>query len=248
MKALAEFVRANRRVAARLEVSHPKIFNDDSYVDVLLARINEAIDATRPRTVIEAGGVDRPMLGRGRGYEFVGIDIDDRPECANVYDRFIVQSVEKSLPLKADMIVSITLLEHVPDNHATMRSFFEALNAGGTTHHYIPSKWHPYSIALRLVGARLQKILIRHLRPEAEAVTGYPAFFNHCDPGSMERLMRGSGFQNVSVRSFYNAADYFAFFLPAYFIVVAFEKVCKLLRLRIFASGFVISGVKPSGL
>lgn len=244
MKALSGFVRANRRVAGGLEAAHPKIFCDDSYVEVLLDRINGAIGATRPQTVIEAGGVDRPLLGRGRGYEFVGIDIDDRPDCANVYDRFIVQSVEQPLPLKADMIVSITLLEHVPDNEATMRSFFDALNAGGTTHHYCPSKWHPYSIALRLVGPKLQKILIRHLRPEAEAVTGYPAFFDYCTPGSMERLMKGIGFRDVSVRSFYSAADYFAFLLPAYFAVVGFEKICKLLGLRVFASGFVISGVK----
>lgn len=245
MKALAGFVRANRRVAARLEADHPKVFCDDSYVDFLLDRINGAIGATRPQTVIEAGGVDRPLLGRGRGYEFVGIDIDDRPECDNVYDRFVVQSVEQPLPLKADMIVSITLLEHVPDNEATMRSFFDALNPGGTTHHYVPSKWHPYSIALRLVGSKLQKVLIRHLRPEAEAVTGYPAFFNHCDPGSMEKLMKEVGFRDVSIRSFYSAADYFAFLLPAYFVVIGIEKVCKLFALRVFASGFVISGVKP---
>ena len=246
MNLFARFVGMNRRAAAWLEGRFPEAFRDDSYVDALMGRVNEAIVATRPARILEAGGVDRPLLQRNQGYEFVGVDIDDRPECADVYDRFIVQSVEEPMPVQADMIVSITLLEHVPDNKSAIESFFRSLNPGGTTHHYIPSKWHPYSISLRLVGPKLQKILIKLLRPGAIGVTGYPAFFDYCDPGSMEKLMERSGFVNIRTKTFYEAADYFAFFLPAYLLVVAIEKLCKALNLRIFASGFVISASKPA--
>ena len=83
------------------------------------------------------------------------------------------------------MVISITMLEHVPNNTLAVGSMFEALKPGGVTHHYVPSNWHPYSIALRMVGPKLQKRLIATLRQAAAAVTGYPAFFDHCSVTSM---------------------------------------------------------------
>ena len=143
------------------------------------------------------------------------------------------------------MIISITVLEHVPDNASAARAMFGALKPGGTMHHYVPSKWHPYSVALRLVGPSLQKKLIAILRPEAVAVTGYPAFFDHCSPGDMERLLQQAGFGDIRIKAFYRASDYFAFFLPAYLAVVLFEALCEACGWRLFASGFVISAARP---
>ncbi len=222
----------------------PTYFGRPQGAALLLENIRQAIKQQGPQVILEVGGVDRPLLKRFQGYEVVGIDIDDRQECQCVYDRFLVQSVEERMPVQADVIVSMTLLEHVPNNEAAVRSMYASLNSGGSTHHYIPSKWHPYSICLRAVGAPLQKVLIRYLRPAAVEVSGYPAFFDHCTPSAMTRLFEKAGFHKIQVTAFYSAADYFAFFFPAYVAVATFENVCKLLGLRMFASGFVISAEK----
>ena len=178
-------------------------------------------------------------------YEFVGLDIDERPECARLYDRFIVQSIEDPLPVNADIILSFTLLEHVPDNKAAISVMFQGLKPDGVTHHYIPSGFHPYSLALRAIGPRLQKRLIPILRPGAEEVTGYPAFFHLCSPNKMERAFRDAGFTDVDIEPFYRAKDYFAFFTPLFVVVTLFENLCQRLNLRGLASGFVISARKP---
>ncbi|MER9228547.1 class I SAM-dependent methyltransferase [Mesorhizobium sp. M0664] len=243
---LKKFIGWNRDAAAWLESRFPRIFGAPSYKAELEHRIADDIAHLKPSAVLEVGGIDRPLLRRGLGFSYIGLDIEEKPDCYSVYDRFLVQSIEQPVDVEADMLVSITLMEHVPDNRAAARSMFFVLRPGGVMHHYIPSKWHPYSIALRIVGPAVQKWLIPHLRPSAVGVTGYPAFFDHCSPSDMTGLFRNQGFEQVDVISFYRASDYFAFFLPAYLCVALFENLCAALNWSIFCSGFVISATKPT--
>jgi SAM-dependent methyltransferase len=135
---LSRFVRANRNAAAWLERRFPASFAEPSYKVELERRIQA--DMTKPSVavVLEVGGIDRPLLSRSKKYQYVGLDIEVRPDCHTVYDRFIVQTIEAPVEIEADMVVSITLLEHVPDNTAAVRCMHDALRPGGTTHHYIP--------------------------------------------------------------------------------------------------------------
>ena len=247
MNVLRRFVSYNRNASAWIAKRLSQAFSNSnpSYHATMLKRIAEDIEAKHPKVIIEAGGVDRPLLTRSDAYKFVGLDIDERPKCAHLYDDFIVQSIENSFALRADMIVSYTLLEHVPDNKAAITSMFKGLQPGGVTHHYVPSGFHPYSLALRAIGPRLQKRLIPILRAGTEDVTGYPAFFHLCHPDGMSKAFWEAGFTDIDVQSFYRANDYFAFFTPLYVLDTLFENLCRWLSLRIFASGFVISASRP---
>jgi SAM-dependent methyltransferase len=246
MRILRHLVRYNRKGSAWIASRFPKIFAspDPSYRATVLGRVTRDIKANQPKLVLEAGGVDRPLLDRSPDYEFVGLDIEERPECARLYDRFVIQSIEEPLPVEPDMILSFTLLEHVPNNHAAIRQMYSVLKPAGTIHHYVPSKYHPYSLGLRLIGPGLQKRLIPVLRPGAEDVTGYPAFFDLCSANAMSRALERQGFKNIDVKAFYRANDYFAFFTPLFVLVTLWENLCHKLEWRIFASGFVISARK----
>lgn len=248
MGVLAKFIGWNRRMANALARKWPRAFGapQPGYLEEMRDAIARLVVSEHPQAIMEAGGVDRPMIDRSSDYTFIGVDIDERPECANLYDEFVVQSIEEPLERKVDMIISFTLMEHVPDNSRAVKSMFESLRPGGTTHHYIPSKLHPYSLALRTVGPRMQKMLIPHLRPGAEDVTGYPTFFNHCTPAAMETLFREHGFTEIAILPYYRANDYFAFFLPVYLLVSIFENFCYLIGLKPFASGFILSARKPA--
>ena len=98
--------------------------------------------------MIVGGHVNRPLLSKSDQYTYVGLDVDERPDCYHVYDRFYCQSIEEPVDISADMIVSITLLEHVPNNRLAIKSIYNSLKPGAFNHHYVPSKWHPYSLAL----------------------------------------------------------------------------------------------------
>lgn len=247
MDVLRSFIRLNRRASDWLARTMPKTFGTPSpcYFDAMSARVAKTIAEDRPGIVLEAGGVDRPMMSRSPDYRFVGLDIDEQPDCATLYDDFIVQSIEEPVPLRADLIVSLTLLEHVPNNRRAIKSMFDSLRPGGSMHHYVPSGFHPYSLALRLVGPKIQKALIPILRPGAEDVTGYPAFFDQCSPGKMEKLLHEAGFRDIKILPYYRANDYFAFFTPLFVTISLFEDACSVLGIRLFSSGFVFSATRP---
>lgn len=244
-RAIHWFIHANQQLSRWAVNGWPWLFRCPPYRDELLHRINEDITRLHPARVAELGGADRPMLARGAGYWFIGVDIDDKPQCHKLYDEFIAISVKDPLPIPVDIAVSMTLLEHVSDNHRAIGSIAASLSPGGRTHHYVPSKWHPYSVVLRIVGPALQKKLISLLRPEAASVTGYPAFFDHCSPGQMAKLFQTHGFTAIDIKPFYGGAGYFTFFFPAFVAVRAFERVCEVLRIRVACSGFIISATRP---
>lgn len=242
---LRSFVRMNRATSEYLQETWPSIFSGGDYVEVFKEEIERNILETEPSSILEVGGTDRPIISRATNYQFVGLDIDRRPDCAHLYDKFLVQSIEQPVPISVDMLVSITLLEHVSNNSASVKSMYGALTDDGKTLHYVPSGFHPYSICLRLLGPRLQRRLIPILRPGTENVTGYPTFFDHCTPRAMRRLFEETGFEEVRVELFYRANDYFAFFTPAYILISVFENICHRLGFTMFASGFIITARKP---
>ncbi|HXV36992.1 MAG TPA: methyltransferase domain-containing protein [Myxococcota bacterium] len=239
------FAAANRALCRACERRFPRFFGFPSYQSELRRRVAAKL-AQSAREVLEIGGIDRPFLAKAAGFHYVGMDIEDKPRCHEVYDRFVVQSVEQPIDGAYDLVLSITLLEHVADNDASIASIFGALRPGGETHHYVPGKGHPYALALRLVGSGWQKRLIGLLRRDEDArVSGYPAYFHRCTVVAMMRLFEDAGFEDVHATSYYRANDYFAFLFPAFVAITAFENLCRRFGWSYFASGFVISGRRP---
>lgn len=240
-KIVRKFINLNRKYARRLMYRYPNFFGSESYHDKVQEMISLFLRERKPTNILEIGGIDRPFLEKGQGYIYDGLDIEERKDCYKIYDNFFVQSVEDEIAGRYDCVISITLLEHVKDNNACVKNIYSSLNHGGATFHYIPSKLHPYSISLRILGEKLQKRLIPLLRPGAETVSGYVAYFDYCSPDAMSRLFSKHGFTDMEVNVYYRANDYFAFFVPFFVLVTIFENVCKIFDLRMFASGFIIS-------
>ena len=239
------FSKWNRKGARALERRFPRLFESPDYRTQLIREIHDRKENCNPRNILEIGGADRPLLAKGQDFVYDGVDIQKKDDCCGIYDNFIVQTIEEPLTDEYGMIISITLLEHVSDNRAGVRNVFEALRPSGTTHHYTPSKCHPYSVVLRILGPVWQKRLIPILRPGTEDVSGYPAYFNRCSVNQMRRLFEDTGFADIKIRSYYRANDYFAFFLPFFIVVTAFENACRWLKWDYFASGFIISARRP---
>lgn len=239
------FVKSNKNICDALKLKYPRFFNDYiDHGDALILLIKEYIDGKSPSRILEIGGIDRPLLGKSPDYFYIGLDIDFEPDCHQKYDKFLHQSIEREFHETVDLIISKTLLEHVPDNETSAKNMYTALSDGGTMIHHVPSKAHPYSLILRLVGPRLQKILIKHLRPHALKETGYPAFFNHCSVSEMRTLLKRSGFHNIDIRPYYFATDYFSFFVPLFLLVALFENVCRKFKLSYFASAMLVTAEK----
>jgi hypothetical protein len=242
------FVRINRLGARYLERRFPGFFVDSrSFGPDFRKIVRDSIEARPPKLILEPGGVDRPQLQKSSNYVYVGLDIDEKESCHEKYDRFLVQSIEQPIPLaNVDLIISAALFEHVPDNESAFRNLYACLSERGVMHHYIPSGFHPYSIVLKLVGPKLQRWLIVNLRPGTIEGTGYPAFFDRCTPNALRKLLEDVGFRDIEIIPYYKAADYFAFFLPLYLAIAAFENVTEFLGLSTFSSGMIVTAYKTA--
>lgn len=247
MSALGRFIAANRRLCEAIDRRFPTFGRYPDSWKALEARIDASVDSGVGR-VLELGGADRPMLEKNPAYEYVGLDIEEQPRCHEVYDRFLVQSVERPIDPEGtgfDLIVSKTLLEHVPDNDASFGAMHAALRPGGVMHHMIPCRNHPYSWILRAIGPRMQKRVIRWLHPANAEITGFPTFFDHCSVKDLDELLAKKGFEAVDIAPFYVATDYFRFFVPLYVVVRSFEWAAERLGLSGFAALVVLSAKRP---
>jgi hypothetical protein len=245
MEVFKKFVTTNKRLCDLLTHKFPNFFLDDQdNAQLFRAILNHYFSSKCVSTVVEVGGIDRPLLNKSKEWRYIGVDIEYRPNCEQIYDEFFLQTIEKPVNINADLVISYTLLEHVPDNKSALANIFESLNQGGSTAHYLPSKFHPYSLILRLVGPTWQKRLIKLLRPHAVATTGYPAYFDYCSVAQMRNLFIDVGFKNVKVIPFYKANDYFSFFVPLFITVAIYENLVKFCNMKAGACGFIICADK----
>ena len=243
---ISSFVKFNLKLSRLLARKLPNFFLDSrDFRNDLIRLIKKSIPDFENLRILEIGGIDRPLLKKSNQFCYCGLDIEYKKKCNDLYDEFNVQSIENSLEHTYSMIISITLLEHVKDNKKTFQNIFNSLIDGGKTFHYLPSKNHIYSLILRLVGPKLQKKIIKNLRPQASLeITGYPAFFDLCSPYELKKVLLDTGFKNIKIIPYYKAGDYFAFFTPLYILVAFLENICEKLNLRYFASGLIISAEK----
>lgn len=240
MQFARKLIDANRSASQWVVQRFPSFFEAPNSISELERQLSRVIWARADCRILECGGIDRPLLEKSPQYEYDGLDIEYQPTCKEVYDHFFVQSVEEELPGRYDLIISKTLIEHVPDNRKTWTSIFQGLVPGGETLHYIPCKNHPYSLATRLVGNKLQRKLIRLIRAEHQAVTGYKTFFDRCTPRALRRELERQGFKEISVQPYWDAEDYFAFFFPVFLVIAVFNLVCRKFNWSVFASGAVV--------
>jgi hypothetical protein len=133
--ALRRFVAINRRASRALVGRFPSVFAvRPTYRKVLLERIGDDLrNGAHP--VLEAGGIDRPLLPRSAEYAYHGLDVEEQERCHEVYDRFWVQSITEPVPERYRMIFSVTLLEHVQDNALAVSSIYAGLEPGGRSYH-----------------------------------------------------------------------------------------------------------------
>lgn len=216
-------------------------FNIDDYFEDLINQTSK-----NSKTILELGGVSRPVLQKNISYRYVGVDIDDGFIHDNFYDQFYCQSVEDELPEKGDLIFSKYLMEHVKDVKTSYVNQFSALNYSGKMIHLYPLGYHPFSLLNKLIGNKVARKIIPLIRQGSEGVTGYPAFYSLGNAYSLERFFKIKGIKAEFIYH-YGAVDYFAFFFPFALLISLFNSFAKTFGLKLFASNVLVIIKKDKG-
>lgn len=201
------------------------------------------IHRVQARRVIELGGANRPVFRRADLGEYIGIDIDSSAGARLSYSTFYCQPCEHEVLdhrcTNVDLVISKYLLEHTRDNRLVFANIRGWLSSTGRGIHLLPLRFHPYSIANRIVGNRIARRLIPILRPETTSVTGYPAYYHLCDSRSLSRQLRACGFE-FEIRYYFGAEDYFGFFAPLGIALHLFNRLAQFCGLTLLASNALI--------
>jgi len=229
-------IKLNKWLSKPLKKLEPNI--DNHFKDL----INQA--SMNSKTILELGGVSRPVLQKNDSYRYVGIDIDDEFVHDKYYDGFYCQSVEDQLPEKGDLIFSKYLMEHVKDVKTSYKNNLLALNHGGRMIHLYPLGYHPFSLLNKLVGNKIARKVIPLIRKGSEGVTGYPAFYDLGNAYTLERFFKNQKGIKVEFKYHYGAVDYFSFFFPLALLISLFNQIAKTLRAKLFASNVLIVIIK----
>ncbi len=155
--------------------------------------------------------------------------------------------VSRHIPLpddKVDLLVSRTLLEHVPDVEGAVHEMARVLKSGGRTVHLLPCRYALFAIIARVVPFDLAKRVLHKLIPESRGVVEFDVHYDRAHPRSLERMFSRAGFREVEVECTWDQAAYFHAIFPLFLLVLSYQRLAEVARLRVLASYAIVRAVR----
>lgn len=204
--------------------------------------------------VLDAGSGRWPILSpevrRRHRMHVTGLDLEAEQlslAAADSYDATIVGDVSQTeLPQAGyDLILSRTLLEHLPNVDATIRNLASALKPGGFMLHVLPNRRAPFTAINRMLGNRWGRRVLHALYPDSRSGAGFPAFYDRCTPAELTSCCRDAGLSAIDVIPYY-ATDYFSFCLPLYLFEFLRQSLLEASGTVAFSELFALIAQKPA--
>jgi len=123
----------------------------------------------------------------------------------------------------ADLILSVDVIEHLPDPAKAFAEFLRVLRPGGRILSVTPNKMHPPLIAARLMNHRLRQT-INSWATGTEPDDTFKTFYRLNSLGAFEKLATDFGLEVKSLEYISNHPEYFMFSRPCYRVAVSFER------------------------
>lgn len=185
----------------------------------------------------------------GINCEIVGLDIDKNELNAapyGAYDKTIAVDITEYKGCEdGDLVICMTLLEHVKDVDAALVGIRSCLKNGGLCALFMPSKNAIFAKINRILPGKLKRQILFSLFPNAKKCQGFPAYYNRCTPSEIREIAQSHGFEILDERYYY-ISSYFSFFFPLYFLwriyLLAFHWIAKEQAAETF--GLVLKKVK----
>jgi ubiquinone/menaquinone biosynthesis C-methylase UbiE len=243
---LASFIDLNRRLyqRARQHFSHTRGSVSADYPAIVGAF------AKGGRTIVDIGGGARcAFVSECLGSRIVAVDISasELEKNRDVSDRR-VGDVTQRIPLpddSSDILASRYVLEHLQGVDRFVQEAYRVLKPGGVFITLFPNKCAPFSLINRVLPTSAARELGYALKDKGRDYGIFPAYYEHCSPGSFQRLLESRGFTSVDVRVSYSQAGYFNFFLPLAVAFLCYEWVISRLNLVSLSAHVLVCAHKP---
>lgn len=224
---LRVFVDVNRRASAFFKPYFPQskiqIF---SLYDKIVA---ECLNRNPGIVVVDVGGGKRCRFAKYRKSELkskivcVDVSMTEMQENTDV-DEKRVADVTCALPCadaEADLLVSSSVLEHLKALPPFVSECARVLKDDACFVHIFSCKFAPFALLNQALPNSISKFLLSLVFPGKNL--GYRAFYDHCYPSAVRRLLESNGLKVQSLVVSYSQSDYFDFLFPVFLTSALYE-------------------------
>jgi len=255
MSLLARFIAANKRLSKATEDRLPPMFK--RHIQTLYNhQVAELLNRRPGQVVLDlGGGKECPFLrfvDTPRAHLIIAVDLSEEELRRNrrLEHKIVADAAAYGFPFRdgsADVVVSRAVVEHIRDNAAFFSNCARVLRPGGNMVHAFPGRFAPFALLNRALPNRLTRRLIGHLHPEwrEEDNYGFLAFYNRCYFSAIQDLLDRNEFKDVRFDFFYYQSLYFNFFFPLFILMLVYDLIVSVLRIRNVASGIVVTAERP---
>ena len=202
----------------------------------------------RTDTLCDAGyGESAPLLRKfsGGARRLLGVDLKAHPvEVAGVE---VIRSDISRLGLKnesVDLVISRSVLEHLPEPLSAYRELNRILKPGGSFVFIVPNAWHYASILSRLITDRYHGPLVSRFEGRREKDV-FPAYYKSNTYSRIRRLSQSSGFEIAGFQYLDQYPYYFMFSAPLFLLAAIYVKLVGRFRcLRFLRADILVHLVK----
>jgi len=244
---LRRFLDANTRLSAR--VDRRKDAELYARYDAEVAAVIEQLPAGA--LVVDLGGGRECSFASHlstNGVRVVAVDVSADELARNTsVDETRVGDAARHLPFhdaEVDLLVSRTLLEHVDGVDAAAKNIARVLRPGGRTLHLVPGRYALFAVIARVVPFDVAKKLLHLLVPSARGVVEFEVFYDRTYPQALERVFTEAGFREVEAECTWDQAGYFHAIFPAFLLVLLYQRVVGMLRIRALASYMIVRAIR----
>lgn len=181
-------------------------------------------------TVLDAGcGEDAPVLAKfsGRCRKAIGVDLVDFDPSLERRGMHLMQNDLSRLELPAscvDLVISRSVLEHVPDVEEVYRELNRVLKPGGKFIFLVPNFWDYVSILSYLIPNCCHKFIVERTSGRAASDT-FATYYKSNTSRSIRRLAERSGFTVSSLEYLGQYPDMLAFSSLLFRLGICYDKL-----------------------
>jgi len=202
------------------------------------------VDSLLPcNTILDVGcGRTASVLRKyiGKATVLIGVDLEDRVEPLTriTYIKGDISSIP--VPREtADLIISRSVLEHLPDPNPVFREIARVLKPNGSWVFLVPNAWDYVSVISRLIPNRWHGWIVKRTEGRSEADT-FPTYYRANSYFAIKKLSEHNGLEIVDFQWLGQYPSVFWFNPYLFLIATSYHKLIEKYRCLRFLRGWLL--------
>lgn len=256
MSLLKGVVAGNRKISRALEARLPASFTRHLHT-LYKFEVADLVNRRPNQVVLDIGGGKEcpflPFVEAPARHLIIAVDYsaDELRANPDIQDKVVADAASGEFPFRnasADLLVSRSVVEHLPDNKVFFENCARVLRPGGTLVHTFPCKFAPFSLVNQILPNRLTRRLLAYFHPQWQDECGFVAYYDRCYYSAIRKIIESSGFQNPRFYFRYYQSIYFDFCFPLFALLLAYDLMTWSLRIRNLACAMLVTAERSPAL